>query len=60
MPIISTLSPASFNSAATARLGLGDRVELVLADVDDGEHAAVGEQEVRRQRRRCSAVNPAR
>ena len=33
-----------------ARLGRGDRVELVLADVDDGEHAAVGEQEVRRQR----------
>ena len=31
-----------------ARLGLGDLVELVLADVDDGEHAAVGEQEVRR------------
>ena len=32
-----------------ARLGLGDLVEVVLADVDDGEHAPVREQEVRRQ-----------
>ena len=32
-----------------AGLGLGDGVEVVLADVDDGEHPAVGEQEVRGQ-----------
>ena len=34
---------------ATRCLDLGDAVELVLADVDDGEHRPVGEQEVRRE-----------
>ena len=50
IPITSTLSPASFISAAHAGLDRRDRVELVLADVDDGQHRPVGEQEVRRQR----------
>ena len=30
-------------------LDLGDAVEIVLADVDDGEHRAIGQQEVRLQ-----------
>ena len=52
MPMTSTLSPASFISARDARFDLGDRVELVLADVDHGEHRPVGEQEVRLERSR--------
>ena len=50
MPMTSTLSPALLNSARDERLLLGDRVEVVLADVDHDEHAPVGEQEVGRQR----------
>ena len=34
---------------AHALLDLGDGVELVLADVDDGQHRPVGQQEVRGQ-----------
>ena len=56
----STLSPASLNSADDLCLLRGDRVELVLADVDDGEHAAVGQQEVRRERLASSGLRPAR
>ena len=43
----STLSPADGELGAHPLLDLGDLVEVVLADVDDGEHRAVGEQEVR-------------
>ena len=50
MPITSTLSPADVELVAHALLDLGDAVEIVLADVDDGEHRPVGEQEVRLQR----------
>ena len=43
------------------RLGGRDRVELVLADVDDGEHRPGGEQEVgREQRLLLGASSPAR
>ena len=47
MPITSTLSPASPSSAATLASRRRDGVELVLADVDHGQHRLVGEQEVR-------------
>ena len=45
----STLSPADRELVADALLDLGDAVEVVLADVDHGQHRPVGEQEVRLQ-----------